>query len=561
MGKLLIGFINALSGIFFENGNEEGEYESHEPYEEYIAQADNIEVDEKNFTVTPLISVVLYETDRAMTKNTVESLKNQTYKSWELIIVSDESRSFEDSRIHLFKGQTDIARGADSASGDYIIFMNSGDELREYALSLLVQTMCEHPQADAFYSDEDIIKNSIRTSPTFKPDYAPDNLLSHNYIGRMFAVTKQLYNVCGGLSAFDPASEFDYVLRACDEADEVVHIPNVLYSRFSVPKQAESQHGCSAVNNALAKKGINGFCTSGLYKGSFHAHYLSPKKRRCEIIVFGVTDTDSLINCLETIEDVTDIENYGITVISCGAGDTRLIRYENALTNNSAAKVMRFSPDTSFAAACNACALSTTADMLTFLSCDTVPLSPDWLESMAELCERRDVGTVSPLVVTRDERTVSAGNVVGLRGWWDVPYYMEQVRYSDARMNHIINTQREVSLSNMDCFMISNDIFSEINGFDESFNGRAAIVELCTRLMWKHRRNIYTPFVKMLSTPHSFNAPDEEDMVRSYDVLRNMLINGDRYFNINYDPALIIPTVAKSPYQAVKLNPMQEKTQ
>ena len=65
----------------------------------------------------------------------------------------------------------------------------------------------------------------------------------------------------------------------------------------------------------------------------------------------------------------------------------------------------------------------------------------------------------------------------------------------------------------------------------------------------------------MLSTPHSFNAPDEEDMVRSYDVLRNMLINGDRYFNINYDPALIIPTVAKSPYQAVKLNPMQEKTQ
>ena len=102
MGKLLIGFINALSGIFFENGNEEGEYESHEPYEEYIAQADNIEVDGKNFTVTPLISVVLYETDRAMTKNTVESLKNQTYKSWELIIVSDESRSFEDSRIHLF---------------------------------------------------------------------------------------------------------------------------------------------------------------------------------------------------------------------------------------------------------------------------------------------------------------------------------------------------------------------------------------------------------------------------------------------------------------------------
>ena len=437
--------------------------------------------------------------------------------------------------------------------------MDSGDLLVDFALEVLVQNITDNPQGEAFYSDEDILVDGQRTSPRFKPDYSPDKLLSTNYIGRMFAVRTELYNKCGGLTGKDDASEFDYVLRACDDATLVIHIAMVLYSRNISADCIPNDKGIEYVNNALKQRGTAGFATCGLVANTFHAHYLVPRTHKCEIIVFGAQSAEELMNCVDTIEDVTSSKDYHISVISSGVTDTNLIRYENALKNNKAAKIMRFSKEKSFAAMCNDCAVSTNADELIFIQSDIVPYTPDWIESLGELAMRRDVGIVSPLVATNDNRVVSAGNIIGLQGWWGVPYYGEQIKFTDERMNSFINTQRDVSLPNFDCFMISNSSFADAGGFDESFKGRSTIVEFSIRLMWKYRRCIYTPFVKMLTELHEYPKPDKNDELRTYDVLRTELINGDRYYNRNFDYASLKPRVAIVPYPAAKINPIYNK--
>ena len=60
----------------------------------------------------------------------------------------------------------------------------------------------------------------------------------------------------------------------------------------------------------------------------------------------------------------------------------------------------------------------------------------------------------------------------------------------------------------------------------------------------------------MQGITENFNAPDEKDLRRTYDVMRDMLISGDRFFSRAYDPEYLIPTVADVPYAPVKLNPV-----
>lgn len=555
MGKKIAGFINMVSEMFFDTNVSYGKYEAKEPYSDYIA-ATALNIDMKSFTKNPIISIVLNGNEKQDIDATVSSVQAQTYSGWELVIISNDAYNYADSRIMSFGKTSDISQAVSMCSGEYLFFMDSGDTLVNYALAALVESICKHPDADAFFCDEDIWENGVRSAPTFKSVYSPDTLLSYNCIGKFFAVSSNLYFRCEGLDGFDPSSEYAYTLKACDAASHVVHIDNVMYTRKSAPQQVPCESGIRAINSTLRKKGIDGFATSGLFGSSFKVHYIIPESYRCEIFVYGATTAEELRNCLEIIEDVTFTDAYSITVMSKNTTDTKLLRYENALTNNSAANVRRFSPNTSFAKMCNDCAFSSNADLFVFLPVNTVPLMPDWINALAELALRRDAGTISPLVITPDERILSAGNVIGTQGWWNVPYYMEQIKYTDKRMNEFINVMRNVSLSNMDCFMVSNGAFSELNGFDESFIGKAAIADLSIRLMWKYRKNIYTPFVRMQSAPAPFTEPNYDDRIRTYDVLRSFLIHGDAYYSRAYDMAYILPTVAKTPYQAIKLNPM-----
>ena len=549
----MLNLMNMLSSTLFENAGSIGTYETVEPYEEYLKNS-SVDIDEEKFTETPLISIVIEGTNSFLAKS-VDSMKKQTYASWELIVAGG-NYSYSDSRIRTF-ADGDIAKAAELASGDFIIFIAAGDVLDENALAVLVHAVCENKDADAFYTDEDVLLGNERTAPVFKPAYSPNTLLSYNFIGRLFMVSKNLYDKCGGIKGFTESDEYDYVLRVCDSAVHIVHVSDVLISRYETPKAFDTELAIDSVNKTLSRRGIEGYAVCGLWTGSVHTHYILNCNRTCEIILYGADTADKLREWLELVEDVTCNRAYHITIASQSVSDTKLIRYENALMNNNAALVMRFPPSESFASMCNKCAFQANADMIVFMSCDVSPVTADWIEALEEIAQRRDIGTVSPIILTPDNCIASAGNVIGLQGWWGVPYYMEKRKFTDTRMNRFINSMRDISISNMDCFMISSEMFFEIGGFDESYHGRAAIAELCMRLMWKYKRNIYTPYARIQGIPEQFSVPDDEDFERSYDVLRKYLKNGDLYYNRAYDPALFTPTVAGLPYQAVKLNPMQ----
>ena len=115
-----------------------------------------------NLTNTPKISIIVptYNGKKYISE-TIESVINQTWQNWELIIIDDGSEdntceiisAFEDPRIHLYKaGRIGIIGrllniGLNKASGDIIAFIDHDDLWAPAKLALQVEALQTYPEA------------------------------------------------------------------------------------------------------------------------------------------------------------------------------------------------------------------------------------------------------------------------------------------------------------------------------------------------------------------------------------------------------------------------------
>lgn len=117
----------------------------------------------------PLVSIIIpcYNGARELGR-TVHSIVRQTWRNSEIIIVddcsTDESSAVitelqqnlgADITVHLMERNVGVARarnkGASLARGDYLVFLDTGDELLPRFLERLLQTAETHPGSDWFY--------------------------------------------------------------------------------------------------------------------------------------------------------------------------------------------------------------------------------------------------------------------------------------------------------------------------------------------------------------------------------------------------------------------------
>lgn len=112
----------------------------------------------------PLVSIVVpvYKVENVL-HYCIDSILNQTYKNFELILVDDGSPdnsgkicdeyAKKDNRIkviHKENGGVSSARncGIDAAKGKYICFVDSDDYVNKNYLEILIRTKSEHPEFD-----------------------------------------------------------------------------------------------------------------------------------------------------------------------------------------------------------------------------------------------------------------------------------------------------------------------------------------------------------------------------------------------------------------------------
>lgn len=143
-----------------------------------------------------MISVVMpaYNVENYIAES-IQSVLNQTYEDWELIVVNDGStdntekviRSFSDARIRLINQENQgvsVARnvGIDNAKGDYICFLDSDDLYKPEFLELMINNI----QGDFIYCGFYLFEESGKTVHPIK-NYATGNIL--------YEVTQRITNL------------------------------------------------------------------------------------------------------------------------------------------------------------------------------------------------------------------------------------------------------------------------------------------------------------------------------------------------------------------------------
>ena len=179
----------------------------------------------------PLVSIIMPVYNRVeVIKNAINSILNQTYSNWELIIVDDGStdgtreflETFTDTRIKVFfneinKGVSASRNlGLKKANGDYIAYLDSDDLWDSRFISAMLGAFIELPDADFIYSAQ-LLYDTYESAP-FAMRFGAYNkslLDNNNYIGiNCFMYKRKIFDEIGGFNTnLNRLVDYDMLLR------------------------------------------------------------------------------------------------------------------------------------------------------------------------------------------------------------------------------------------------------------------------------------------------------------------------------------------------------------
>lgn len=536
--------IKRIYKIFFkETPMEKFNREEQESYQEWIKnnEPNETELEEQcntTFSLMPKISIVipLYNTSKKYFEELIESVNGQTYKNWELCLAdgSEEKSNFIINAINLYgdkikykfighnkgiSGNTNEALKL--ATGEFIALMDHDDLLPRFALFEIVKAINENPDVDFIYTDEDKFyedsENKIRISPHFKQDYAIDTLRSYNYICHFSVFRKQLLSKTGQFnSEYDGSQDYDFILRATENANKIVHIPKILYnwriSKSSVASGASAkpyayEAAKRAILSSLERNNIHGAEVEdsriiGLYKIT----YPVIKKEKISIIIPNKNNKRQLKRCIDSIRK-SSYTNYEIIIVD----------------NNSAE-------------ANNLGAEKSTGEYLIFLDSNIRIISKNWLENILANCQRPEVGCVGAKVLYKDNRIKHAGITLNLMDTiGNINCY--EKNNNPGYFGRIMIQQNVMAVSG-GLIALSKEVFEKINGFDCNFTDEYKDVDLCLKINDIGKSVVYNPYIVAKNDESSQSSDktyiDSEEKNKIKEKWKKYFEKEDRYFNPNF---------------------------
>jgi glycosyltransferase involved in cell wall biosynthesis len=524
----------------------------------------------KQFMIQPKISILMatWNSDEKWLRIAIESIINQIYSNWELCISDGASNDAvrnilheyidKDSRIHVkylphnLGISGNLNEALSFANGDYITFVDHDDELPDTALFQITKVINDNPDVEIIYSDDDKIdENGTHYDFQYKPDWNPELLLSYCYISHIKVYKQNIIAATGHFNPkFDGAQDYDYILRATEKTNKVVHIPSILYHWRSIKgstayssgeKPASLERGRLAVEEAIKRRGIDASvlipdfalkCKCGIYKLDFKFN-----EYPCVTIIIPIKDKVNLLKALiRSIEEKSLYPNYKILIIDTGSTEKETLDFLNALPY----EVVQHNQSLfNFSNVINFAVKKADSEYILFLNNDTEVISPTWLHELVGCLQMdKDIAAVGAKLIYKDERIQHAGVILGLNN--DLAGHANKLRYyGDGGYLNYANVLRDFSAVTAACMLTKKSCFAEVGGFDETLFAVAYNdVDYCLKLRKKGYRIVYNPYVllyhfegKTRGTGENIDNPREENNFRSK--WENLLSGGDPYYNPN----------------------------
>lgn len=490
---------------------------------------------DKNIKENTLFSIVIpvYNPELDYLEKCIESVLDQVYKNWELILVDDGSRitehhSYLDELNKKYKNIIVIKNkenggiskatndGIKAAKGKYIIFMDQDDAITKDALFWFAKEVEKNPDLEWIYSDECKIDPAGKNLYSFyiKPDFSLSLLFSHMYTGHLTAYTKAIIEKAGYLrTQFDFSQDYDLALRISKIAKKISHINRILYFWRSIPGSGSSGgkdfariSNSGVIKDYYEKEGIEGICVPRLY-----CNYFLPKRKENDLVSI-IIPSDSLTNlesCITNIHERTFYTNYEILVVSNSLVSKKL---KKRFAGNDFIVPVPFDEPFNFSRKCNKGAAAAKGKYILILNDDVEVVYPDWIDRMIDKMCEPDVASVSPLCLDVNGGVQFAGMMSGIPGIITTCFNGNNgLKAESETFHHLL--PRDILICSGACCLIRKDYFDEVDGFDEinTPNGHSDVV-LAFKFIQKGYRNVYNPssIVKHIGN-HTWHEKEKAD--------------------------------------------------
>ena len=490
----------------------------------------------------PSVVLIIRKNSKTLAK-CIESVLGQSFTKFELVIVTDDQNAFEtikeitntkltsDISINLkFLNANEnflVSELLELISGNLIGFLDETIFLNKKCLNQIINESSNNPISDLFYSDEEILENSVET-PFFKPDWSPYLSLSKNYMGNLFFLKRSLLTKIDFEQSLNGDNFLWFLYQSYENAEKIFHIRSILYSsednkypelRKIIPKILEKRSlDCSIQDNS---KGNH-------YKINFRLS----EEPKVSIIIPTKNNDLLLRKCLRSIEYNTDYENYEIIII-----DNNSIRNETKQFLKSLPyKVISYNNNFNFSKMNNIAVSNSSGEYLLFLNDDTEALQSNWLNEMVSVCQQNDIGAVGAKLVNRRNEIQHAGMVFLKNGFFFHPFDHE--KEASKIQFGFINLMRECSSVTGACLLTKREIFEKISGFDEQFDIFYGDSDLCFKIREHGFKIIYNPHAilrhdgstKIKEAVRLFIPVENHDsFINKWEIVKH----GDQFYNPN----------------------------
>jgi len=490
-----------------------------------------------SWQIRPKFSVItpVYNVEEKWLEKAIESVINQIYPVWELCIADDASTkphirailnhySNLEPRIKVvFREENENISAASNsalelATGDYIALLDHDDELAIDALFETAKLIEEHPNVDFIYSDEDKIDSKgNRFSPCFKPDWSPEYFYSCMYTCHLGVYRSSLIREIGGFkSEYNGSQDYDLVLRLVEKTQNIHHIPKILYHWRSIADSAASGSQAKPWAYTAGRRALQAMLERSPYPGRVE-ETPNPGIYRVRRNIIGhplisvivpsagtriVTPNGSLClveNCIHSIQHLSTYRNYEIIVVDgYDIPESTLEAISNdklcadAIPN---LQIVRTREPFNFSMRINIGVGKARGEFLLLLNDDTQVITPDWMESMLELAQQRQIGAVGAKLLSPDGKIQHVGVMIQEGNPSHAFYGFDKEHPGYYCSNIAIRNYLAVTAA---CLMMRQEVFEQLGGLDEEFPLNYNDVDLCLKAHQAGYRNVVTPYAQLI---------------------------------------------------------------
>ncbi len=461
----------------------------------------------------------------------LQSVQAQTYADWELCLAHGPVLRAEvrelleacrrgEARVRLLAlpaglglaGFQNAALAA--ATGDYIALLDQDDALAPFALFEVVRALQKTPEADFLYSDEDCLsRRGRRKHPHFKPDWSPETLRGHNYVGHLTVFRRDLVHRAGRFRpGFEGGWNYDLILRAGEKAHRIVHVPKVLYHRRKrKPRPAGDTRARKAVQSHLDRLGITAAVLPGPRLGTLQVRYPLPAEPLVSILIPNKDQPEMLARCVESVSR-SSYTRHEIVIVENHSMRTETFACYERLTRRPNVRVLTWDQPFNYAAINNFAARSCGGDLLLFLNNDMEAINRDWLERLLEHALRPEVGVVGARLYYPDDTVQHAGVIVSNR--YGPSHYQRFFARSSAGYADRLAVVQNLAAVTGACLMIRRPLFEAVGGFDECFPLTYNDIDLCLKARQRGHAVLWTPHAELYhyesATRGSTDTPEKQ---------------------------------------------------